>query len=60
MIQSTKSMVLAGYALPDRARLLAFMGFAMMTLITLFRIIPDAFAHGVTVGDKGYSSIKRF
>lgn len=52
--QSTKSVALAGYALPDRTRLLAFMGFAAMVLITLFGFIPDAFAHGVTVGDKGY------
>ncbi len=34
-------------------RLHACVGLALM-LIGLFGIIPDAFAHGVTVGDKGY------
>jgi hypothetical protein len=34
-------------------RLYACIGLALM-LIGLFGIIPDAFAHGVTVGDKGY------
>ncbi|MGN7503700.1 MAG: HupE/UreJ family protein [Alphaproteobacteria bacterium] len=34
-------------------RLFACIGVALM-LVGLFGIIPDAFAHGVTVGDKGY------
>jgi len=34
-------------------RLYACIGLALM-LVGLFGIIPDAFAHGVTVGDKGY------
>jgi len=34
-------------------RLFAFMGLGMM-LVALFGIIPDAWAHGVTQGDKGY------
>lgn len=34
-------------------RLYACIGLALM-LIGLFGIIPDAFAHGVTMGDKGY------
>ncbi len=34
-------------------RLFAFMGLGMM-LTALFGIIPDALAHGVTQGDKGY------
>ena len=34
-------------------RLFAFIGLSLM-LIGLFGIIPDAFAHGVTTGDKGY------
>jgi hypothetical protein len=34
-------------------RLYSFIGLGLMT-IGLFGLIPDAFAHGVTVGDKGY------
>ena len=36
-------------------RLYACIGLALM-LIGLFGIIPDAFAHGITTGDKGYVS----
>ena len=40
-------------SMTGKERLLAFMGLAM-TLVALFGIIPDAWAHGVTQGDKGY------
>ncbi len=40
-------------SMTGKDRLFAFMGLAMM-LVALFGIIPDAWAHGVTVGDKGY------
>ena len=36
-------------------RLYACIGLVLM-LIGLFGIIPDAFAHGITTGDKGYAS----
>ena len=36
-------------------RLYACIGLALM-LIGLFGVIPDAFAHGITTGDKGYVS----
>ncbi|MFT6387003.1 MAG: hypothetical protein ACJAUP_000373 [Cellvibrionaceae bacterium] len=39
------------YSVKDR--LYAIIGFSLI-LIGLFGIIPDAWAHGVTVGDKGY------
>ncbi len=42
---------LKSYSAKDQ--LYAFIGLALM-LIGLFGIIPDALAHGVTVGDKGY------
>lgn len=38
-----------------QGRLYACIGLALM-LIGLFGIIPDAFAHGITTGDKGYVS----
>ncbi len=40
-------------SMTGRDRLFAFMGLAMM-LVALFGMIPDALAHGVTQGDKGY------
>ena len=46
MIQFFQSMT-------GKDRLFAFMGLAMM-MVALFGIIPDAWAHGVTQGDKGY------
>jgi len=46
MIQFFQSMT-------GKERLFAVMGLAMM-LVALFGIIPDAWAHGVTQGDKGY------
>jgi hypothetical protein len=39
--------------LNNKKRFLALMGIAMVLAVT-FGIIPDAFAHGVTSGDKGY------
>ena len=49
-----KSIATQGIALPDRVRLLAIAGAASIFLIALFGFIPDALAHGVTQGDKGY------
>lgn len=46
MIQFFQSMT-------GKDRLFAFMGLAMM-LVALFGMIPEAWAHGVTQGDKGY------
>jgi hypothetical protein len=40
-------------SMTGKDRLFAFMGLGMM-LVALFGIIPDAWAHGVTQGDKGY------
>lgn len=40
-------------SMTGKDRLLALMGLGMM-LVALFSIIPDAWAHGVTQGDKGY------
>ena len=40
-------------SMTGKERLFAVMGLAMM-LGALFGIIPDAWAHGVTQGDKGY------
>jgi hypothetical protein len=39
--------------LNNKKRFFALMGIAMVLAVT-FGIIPDAFAHGVTSGDKGY------
>ncbi len=40
-------------SMTGRERIFAFTGLAMM-LTALFGIVPDALAHGVTQGDKGY------
>lgn len=40
-------------SMTGKERLFAFAGLAMM-LVALFGIVPDAWAHGVTQGDKGY------
>lgn len=49
-----KSIAAQGIALPDLVRLLALAGVTSIFLIALFGINPDALAHGVAQGDKGY------